>query len=214
MQTHVDDRTTRRIRWVHRSAWLLALGKLALLAPLAAQEPEPEQPAPGAAQEVPDAAYEAEREELLALKALYQRAVEEEDPSLLAPHLHQRFTGVMVTGEAVASFEEIEDYWRRIQELMGEGGKYSLEVSAGEKVSVFGDLAVAHGTTSDKVVTGTGKKYLFNSNWTAVCKKEDGAWKILRIHDSMSDSITNEFVQAMLGGARLVSARSRAPAAS
>jgi hypothetical protein len=86
----------------------------------------------------------------------------------------ERFTGVMVTGDPVASYADIKKYWAAIRDKMGPGGRYKVTVHY-EPAKLFGDIAVAHGTTDD-AVTSTHGEFTFSSHWTAVCvKKSDGA---------------------------------------
>jgi ketosteroid isomerase-like protein len=139
----------------------------------------------------------ADRQALLALKAIYEEAMRENQLALLEPHLAPEFSGVMVTGEAVKGFPALDQYWQDIQKLMGEGGHYTVTVTEDGPALLAGNLAIASGTTEDEVVTGAGKKFRFASQWTAIAQKRGGEWKILRIHASMNP-ISNEFIEAKI----------------
>jgi ketosteroid isomerase-like protein len=138
---------------------------------------------------------EADHDALRALVPMYEQAANEGKPALLKPYLDPEFSGVMVTGEEVDSFASLEDYWAKIQKLMGSGGKYRVKVNVATRSILSGNLAVARGTTNDDVITSSGKEYHFEGRWTAVCRKQDGQWKVLRVHGSM-DPIFNPFVGA------------------
>ncbi len=142
----------------------------------------------------PAADDEAEREALRALPPIYERALNQGKLDLLEPFLDPEFDGVVVTGEEVDSFKALNDYWRGIQELLGEDGNYQVKVNVDQPAYLTAETAVATGTTNETVVTSTGKEFEFNSRWTAVLRKRDGEWKILRIHASM-DPINNSFVK-------------------
>lgn len=142
---------------------------------------------------------EADHDALRALVPKYEQAANQGKPELLKPYLDPEFSGVMVTGEELDSFASLADYWAKMQKLIGEGGKYHVKVNVASRSILSGDLAVAHGTTSDEVVTSSGKEYRFEGRWTAVCRKRDGQWKVLRIHGSM-DPIFNPFVAATVSG--------------
>lgn len=146
---------------------------------------------------VPDspAGDEADHDALRALVPMYEQAANEGKPELLKPYLDPEFSGVMVTGEEVDGFASLEAYWAKIQKLMGNGGQYHVRVNVATRSILSGDLAVAHGTTSDDVITSRGKDYRFEGRWTAVCRKQDGQWKVLRVHGSM-DPVFNPFVVA------------------
>lgn len=146
----------------------------------------------------------SDREELRGLVGEYEKAIADANPSVLEPYLSEDFTGVMVTGEEVDGMQSLQAYWDKIQGLMGEGGKYTVEVEVAKPATIDGDLAYASGTTKDQVITGSGKQYDFTGYWTAVCRREGGSWKILRIHGSM-DAVTNVFVKSAISGASTLS---------
>jgi ketosteroid isomerase-like protein len=140
---------------------------------------------------------EADHDALRALVPLYERAANEGKPELLKPYLDPDFGGVMVTGDEVDGFASLQEFWANIQKMIGDGGRYHVKVNVAARSILSGDLAVAHGTTEDDVVTANGKKYHFEGRWTAVCRKKDGQWKVLRVHGSMNP-ISNPFVMAAL----------------
>jgi len=165
----------------------VALGMLAVAALAAAGG------APLLAQAPTTPQEEAEHEALRGLRAIYEQAVDDDRLDLLQPHLHAEFTGVMVTGRHVANFDEVRAYWRDIGSLIGEGGRYTTSVKP-EWTTLFGDVALARGTTDDVVVTSEGQEFRFQTFWTAVLQKDEGRWKIRRLQGSM-DPITNPFVR-------------------
>jgi ketosteroid isomerase-like protein len=140
---------------------------------------------------------EADHAALVALTKVYESAIQKGDPDVLEPYLAADFTGVMVTGEEVATLESLNAYWQKIQGYLGKGGTYAVKVNVAEPAKIVGDLAYARGTTDDVAVTSDGKEYQFQGFWTAVCRREGDDWKIVRIHGSM-DAITNTFVATAL----------------
>jgi ketosteroid isomerase-like protein len=155
-----------------------------------------------AAQTPPSSAgtEEAEHEALRRLKTGYEEAVRSNRIDALAPYFHSDFHGVMVTGRAVNSFAEVQQYWRDIRGLIGEGGTYTTTVNP-ERSVILGDVALARGTTDDVVKTSDGQEYRFSALWTATLQKEGGNWKIRTIQGTM-DPIGNPFVREF--GKRLV----------
>jgi ketosteroid isomerase-like protein len=145
---------------------------------------------------------EADHEGLRKLRGVYEQAINEEKLDLLAPHLDPEFTGVMITGETVIGIEGMRRYWARIKELMGPGGRYTVTVEP-DLSTLMGDVALAKGTTKDVVLTDRGE-YRFGSAWTAVCRKVNGEWKVLRVQGSM-DPVTNPFVKTFLKRTALIS---------
>jgi len=137
---------------------------------------------------------ESDRAALREIKKAYETAVNEGKPSDLAPYLSESVTAVMVTDEEVTGLAGLEAYWRKIQDLIGKGGTYKVQVQV-DKTDLFGDLAISRGTTTELVHLASGKDFHYSARWTTVCRRENGAWKLLRMHSSM-DPIQNEFVKA------------------
>jgi membrane-associated phospholipid phosphatase len=138
---------------------------------------------------------EADHEALRKLRRVYEQAVAEDRVDLLAPHLDPEFSGVMLTGELVVGYEGMKAYWKKLKDLMGPGGKYTVTLEP-DLSTLFGDVALAKGTTNDVVVTDRGD-YRFKSQWTAVCRRVGGEWKILRVQGSM-DPVGNPFVKKLV----------------
>jgi ketosteroid isomerase-like protein len=138
---------------------------------------------------------EADHEALRKIRRVYEQAVAEDKVELLVPYLDPQFTAVMLTGELVVGADGMRAYWRKIKDLMGPGGRYTVTVEP-DLSTLMGDVALAKGTTSDVVVTDQGE-YRFKSQWTGVCRRVDGQWKVLRIQGSM-DPVGNPFVKKAL----------------
>lgn len=138
---------------------------------------------------------EADHEALRQLKSVYERAVAEDQLTLLGDHLHPDFQGVMITADPVTGMEGLSAYWTKIKSLLGEGGSYTCTLEP-ERSVVLGDLALARGASADKVVNAGGTVYEFTSQWTAVLQKLDGQWKLLRVQGSM-DPVANPFVKSI-----------------
>lgn len=151
--------------------------------------PPPSTPPPPAA----DAVEEAEHAAIRELRGLYERAIRDGTPGLLAPHVASDFRGVMVTGRLVTSVAELEQYWTDIQGLIGPGGRYTTTLNP-ERSVILGDIALARGTTDDVVVTGEGREFRFTSLWTATLQKIDGVWKVRQMQGSI-DPVDNAFVR-------------------
>ena len=141
----------------------------------------------------------AERDEdqqsLRELAALYERAVNQDNVELLKPHLADDFSGIMVTGRAVTSYADLTSYWADIKELLGDGGNYEVKLVPEE--SIFdGDIAICRGTTTE-VATTSSDRFEFSTLWTAIGRKQDGQWKLIRVQGTM-DRVTNAFVTTFM----------------
>jgi ketosteroid isomerase-like protein len=146
-----------------------------------------------AAAPAPAANEEPDHEALRRLKTAYEEAVRNNRIDGLAGHFHPDLHGVMVTGRAVNSFADVQQYWRDIHGLMGEGGSYTTTVNA-ERSVILGDVALARGTTDDVVRTSDGHEYRFTTLWTATLQRVQADWKIRSVQGTM-DPIANPFVR-------------------
>jgi ketosteroid isomerase-like protein len=160
---------------------------------------QPAAPAPtSASAPAPAANEEADHEALRGLKAVYEEAVRNNRIEALAPHFHADFHGVMVTGRAVNSFADVQQVWRDIRGLMGEGGSDTTTVNP-ERSVILGDLALARGTTDDVVKNSSGQEYRFTTLWTATLQRDGASWKIRSLQGTM-DPIGNPFVVEIAKG--------------
>lgn len=145
-------------------------------------------------------ANEEDKKALRELRMLYETSVAAGNLEALKPHLAADFTAVMITAEEVEGFDGILEYWGKVQEFIGEGGTY--EVSIDPDDSIFeGNVAIAKGKALEKVKLKNGKNLEFTSLWTAVARKEDGTWKLVRIHAAI-DPVANPII-AFLNRAKM-----------
>ena len=138
---------------------------------------------------------EADHNQLRAMRATFEDAVNSRNIERLAPILDENVTGVPVTGEEVRGFAGLRAYWEKVWDMIGEGGSYHVEVHP-ELSDLYGDLAIARGWADERVVTNMGREFRYKSHWTAVARRNaEGNWKLLRMHSSM-DPVNNPFVHA------------------
>jgi ketosteroid isomerase-like protein len=140
----------------------------------------------------PAAGEEADHEALRRLKTVYEEAVRNNQIDTLAGYFHPDFHGVMVTGRPVNSFADVQQFWRDIRGLMGEGGSYTTTVNP-ERSVILGDIALARGTTDDVVKNSSGHEYRVTTLWNATLQRDGGSWKIRTLQGTM-DPIGNPFV--------------------
>jgi ketosteroid isomerase-like protein len=177
-----------KARWYVRVC-LAVLSTWCSASAMAMPQPAPT-PAPAPA---PAANEEADHEALRRLKTAYEDAVRTNRIETLAEHFHADFHGVMVTGRAVNSFVDVQNFWRDLRRLIGEGGTYTTTVNP-ERSVILGDMALARGTTIDVVRTDDGHEYGVTTLWTATLQRDRGAWKIRTLQGTM-DPIGNPFVR-------------------
>jgi ketosteroid isomerase-like protein len=145
---------------------------------------------------------DADRAALRMIRTNYEVAVNSGDLSKIKGDLSKDVTGVMVTGKSVEGYDGLVAYWKEVQTLIGTGGTYHVTVNV-DKTDLFGDVSVSHGTTDETVRLSNGKELDFSAYWTAVCHKEDGQWKVLRMEATL-DPVHNVFVSLQLDKAKLM----------
>lgn len=154
---------------------------------------------PATAQTPDGKAQEKDVEAIKALGTLYEKAINEGKLELLEPHLDKEFTGVMITNEEISDFNGLKAYWKKLWEMIGEGGQYKTTLKP-EHRWICGDIAISRGTTEDYVLAASGNEYRFSSSFTAVLIKREGQWRIMRIQGSV-DPLGNPFVKVIVGEA-------------
>ena len=153
--------------------------------------------------------FEADKIQLRNIKSVYEQAVKENNLALLRPYLAEGFSIVMYTDREFADFDEFTTQWNISREKYLKGGSYAVEVIP-DDTRFMGDFAVATGNSKNHLVTGDGTKFDFDAKWTAVCKKVDGQWKLLRLHNSTNpfyNPIANHAASTMVfqvGGSAII----------
>lgn len=144
---------------------------------------------------------EAEWVKIRAIKPLYEEAVSTNQLESLRPYVAKNFHAIVINGSEARSFDELLQRNKELRDLMGAGGKYTVKVKY-QPGTMFGNLAVAHGTADESVTTGSGKRFDYTSSWLVNLVKEDGQWKLYRLQASL-DPINNTFVQDTVKYTRL-----------
>jgi ketosteroid isomerase-like protein len=145
---------------------------------------------------LPLLANEQDKEALRNLRAVYERAIATKDLAALKPHLAADFTAVMITAEEVKGFDGILEYWKKVEQFIGEDGSYKVELEPDDTV-FEGNLAIAKGRAKEQVLR-RGKPIEFTTLWTAVARKEGDTWKLVRLHAGI-DPVGNPIIGVLQG---------------
>ncbi len=144
---------------------------------------------------------EEDKQALRALARTFEEAIRQRDLGRFQAVLDPAFTGVVVTGEVVDR-ASIKNFWDWAWGLIGPKGTWTVTVNP-EPTTFFGDIAVARGSATDRIVTEGGRQWQFSWNWTAVIRKTDRGWKVVAAQGSM-DPLGNVFVRAELEWTRIL----------
>jgi ketosteroid isomerase-like protein len=129
-------------------------------------------------------ADEADHAALREYKALFEKAASENQLDLLKPLLHEPFSVVTYTDREFTDFEAFKTRWQKTRDEIVGNGSYKVTLKP-ERSLIYGDMAIARGDSDNVLVTSAGNEYRFTSHWTAVFRKQDGQWKVVRVHSSL-----------------------------
>jgi ketosteroid isomerase-like protein len=132
----------------------------------------------------PLAQEEADHAALREFKALFEKAASENQLDLLKPMLHEPFSVVTYTDREFTDFETFKARWQKTRDQIVGNGSYKVTLEP-ERSLIYGDLAIARGDSANVLVTAAGNEYHFTSHWTAVFRKQNGQWKVVRVHSSL-----------------------------
>src|SRR5688500_5862629 len=127
---------------------------------------------------------EADHAALREYKTLFEKAASENKLDLMKPILHEPFSVVTYTNREFTDFEAFKDRWQQTRDETVGSGSYKVTLLP-ERSEIYGDMAIAHGDSENVLVTAAGTEHKFSSHWTAVLRKVDGEWKIVRAHSSI-----------------------------
>lgn len=144
------------------------------------------------AQTPPADAHDPDRQALRSLAARYESAIRTGDLMSLKDSVHQEASAVFMTADEVSGLPAMQTFLDGIKKQLGEGTKYSVKLTPGP-TRFESDIAIASGTSDEKVVFDNGKELSYQTKWTANLKKVDGKWLALRLHVSL-DPINNPII--------------------
>lgn len=129
---------------------------------------------------------EADHEALRAVLATSTEAINKANLDLLKPVLAKNLTIITVDNHKLQSLDEFKAYW----DGLFHGGALSLErvevAPSPDGLTEFlgGDVGYIDGTSKDVYHFKSGSAQNLTVRWSAVVEKEDGQWKIAKIHFS------------------------------
>ena len=166
---------------------LLAFALILLTPALAQNSPPP------TATSLPD--EETLHQELRGLKKIYEDAINSGDLKAMAPIFGSKTSGVVATNEEFHTLDEMQQIFDRFKNNLGPGYVYRVTLNP-ERSLIFGDIAVCLGTSDEYIKSGAGNEFKLQTRWTAVLRREEGRWHLLRSQVSMDpfhNSVTDHF---------------------
>jgi ketosteroid isomerase-like protein len=127
---------------------------------------------------------EADHEALRNLKTVFENAINQNDMETIRPYLDDEFTVVTYTDREFTDFDAFKAQWVKTRKKLLGNGSYYVELIP-HRSTIYDDTAIARGDSKNLMITECGETYKFSAKWSAVCRKVDGEWKILRAHNSL-----------------------------
>ena len=118
------------------------------------------------------------------MKKIYEDAVNSGDLKTLAPVFGPQTSGVVATNEEFHTLDEMQQIFDRFKSTLGPGYTYRVTLNP-ERSLIYGDIAVARGTSDEYVKISNGHEFNLTTRWTAVLRRENGQWHLLRSQVSM-----------------------------
>jgi len=135
---------------------------------------------------------EADKNALRELGARYEKAINEANLNSLADAVLPGASAVFMTGDEVHGLPAMQQFLERTKEQLGNGVKCTIKLRP-DDTDFYGDTAIAHGSSDETVVLGSGRSLEYTTRWTGVLRKVDGHWMAARLHVSL-DPINNPIV--------------------
>lgn len=128
---------------------------------------------------------EADHNELRRMRSIYEDSLNTNDLSKIKPLMADGFSVVMISGEEIKSFDEMTAFWKRVWDLIGVGGSYHVKVVP-DRTDFFGNVGISRGHNEEVFRTSKGKEFAVQAPWTVVSLRQNGEWKIFRVHEGLN----------------------------
>jgi len=200
--------TIRYFAFIPASVLAISLFALTSYQTAVAQNPPPAPTIAPAAAPTPLPDEEALHQELRDMKKIYEDAVNSGDLKTLAPVFGPQTSGVVATNEEFHTLDDMQQIFDRFKNTLGPGYTYRVTLNP-ERSLIYGDIAIARGTSDEYVKISNGHEFNLQTRWSAVLRRENGQWHLLRSQVSMDpfhNPVTEYFfasVKKIYGGGGL-----------
>lgn len=144
---------------------------------------------------------EADHEQLRQLLQTAREAVNNDQPELLQPYLHKDYVITVMNQEVVTEEKPLKqlfhEWFKKPDAIIK---SLHIEPEASILTNIYdGHFGVCYGTSADTYELSDGRKFTFDSKWTATVIKEDGQWKLIALHVGV-DPIDNPLIDTYRRG--------------
>jgi len=142
--------------------------------------------------------YAADREQMRAMLADVEAALNAHDFSQAARHLDENGVITYYNAEVTQGHEEGISYFNRmLKDAAAVVKEYSVTSEVSAPAVFHGDTAVAYGTTEEHFKLAEGLEFVLNGRWSTTLQKKQDGWKIIALHFS-----SNLFDNPLLNNAK------------
>ena len=138
---------------------------------------------------------EADHDQLRQLLKTTQEAVNSDRPEMLQAFLHKDYVITMMNQELVTQDKSLKqlfyDWFKKPGAILK---SMHIEPEATIKSNIYeGRFGFSYGTSVDTYELSDGRRFTFNSKWTATMIKEGEEWKLVALHIGV-DPIDNPLI--------------------
>jgi ketosteroid isomerase-like protein len=120
--------------------------------------------------------------ELRNLNVAYENAINSGDLSALAPIFTPETSGVVVDNQVFKTLADLKEIYTRFHAEFP-GTTYHITMDP-DRSQIYGNIAVAHGRCQETVTMPAGS-FAYTSTWTAVLRRDEGKWTLIRSQVTM-----------------------------
>ena len=138
-----------------------------------------------------------EQEELKSLRSAIIDSVNNNKFEDLIPYLHKNFVITMIDQKTLKNVSQFKEYFKNLLHSKNAILAKIIINPKGDGPPVFFGEKVAFntGSSSDTYITKSGHEVVIDTRWTSTLLKENGKWKLFRLHAG-GDILDNPLINA------------------
>jgi ketosteroid isomerase-like protein len=149
-----------------------------------------------------DTGTEADHAQLRQLLQKTQEAVNNDQPELLDPYLYKDYVITVMNQEVVTREKPLQqlfhEWFKKPDAILK---SMHIEPEATIRTNIYdGRFGVCYGTSVDTFELSDGRRFTFDSKWTATMIKEGDQWKLVALHvgvDPIENPLINGYRRAL-----------------
>lgn len=129
--------------------------------------------------------FEEDRKAMRVILSDIEQALNDQDIDAVLKHVHEDAVITYYNAEVTKGHKEARDYYQRmIKSSSALVKEYSTKGEVGAPAVIYGDIAVAFGTTVENYKLASGLEFTLNGRWSTTLLKSDNRWEVIALHFS------------------------------